>query len=119
MSAWRGCGRDTVEGFAAVDFEFARQGRRRGIGALYVVAFVSTLNQFRPLLGEHGLLPVPELLAWVRSSKRAGRMLHPTLFRYMEYTDRRLVWLCACGIAVGAALVAGIPQLGPPWVPMV
>lgn len=108
-----------MTGFAAVDFEFARQVLQRGIAALFLVAFISTLNQFRPLLGERGLLPAPELLDWVRSSKRAGRRLHPTLFRRLAYTDRRLVALCWAGIAVSAVLVAGIPQLAPPWVPMV
>ena len=108
-----------MDGFAAVDFEFARQVLQRGIAALFVVAFVSSLNQFRPLLGERGLLPAPELLDWARSSARAGRLLRPTLFRYVRYTDRRLVALCAGGIVVAAALVVGIPQLGPPWVPMV
>jgi hypothetical protein len=108
-----------MDGFAAVDFEFARQVLQRGIAALYLVAFLSTLNQFRPLLGEHGLLPAPELLEWARSSPRAGRMLRPTLFRWVGYTDRRLVALCTAGIAVSALLVCGIPQLGPPWVPMV
>lgn len=108
-----------MDGFAAVDFEFARQVLQRGIAALFLVAFVSTLNQFRPLLGEHGLLPAPELLDWARSSKRAARMLRPTLFRWVGYTDRRLVALCVAGIVVAAALVCGIPQLGPPWVPMI
>jgi hypothetical protein len=107
-----------MDGFAAVDFEFARQVLQRGIAALFVVAFVSSLNQFRPLLGERGLLPAPELLDWARSSTRAGRLLRPTLFRYVRYTDRRLVALCAGGIVVAAALLAGIPQLGPPWLPM-
>ncbi|MFE5408406.1 lipase maturation factor family protein [Microbacterium sp. NPDC056569] len=107
-----------MEGFAAVDFEFARQVLQRGVAALFVIAFVSTLNQFRPLLGERGLVPAPELLEWVHTSKRGRRMLRPTLFRYLRYTDRRLVALCWTGIVVAAALVAGIPQLGPPWVPM-
>jgi hypothetical protein len=108
-----------MDGFAAVDFAFARQVLQRGVAALFLVAFVSSLNQFRPLLGERGLLPATELLAWARSSPRAGRMLRPTLFRRVRYTDRRLVALCAGGIVVSASLVCGIPQLGPPWVPMV
>ncbi|WP_261165304.1 lipase maturation factor family protein [Microbacterium sp. Marseille-Q6965] len=108
-----------MDGFAAVDFEFARQVLQRGTAALYLIAFVSSLNQFRPLLGEHGLLPAPELLEWARSSDRAGRMLRPTLFRWIRYTDRRLVALCVAGIVVAALLVAGVPQLGPPWLPMV
>ncbi|MBW9092250.1 lipase maturation factor family protein [Microbacterium jejuense] len=105
-----------MDALAAVDFEFARQVLQRGIAALYVVAFVSTLNQFRPLLGERGLLPAPELLAWAHTRKKW--MLHPTVFRYLRYTDRRLVALCAGGVGVAGALAAGIPQLGPPWVPM-
>jgi hypothetical protein len=46
-------------------------------------------------------------------------MLHPTVFTRIRYTDRRLVVLCAIGIVIALTLVAGIPQLGPPWVPMV
>ncbi|MDR7183353.1 hypothetical protein J2X85_000376 [Microbacterium trichothecenolyticum] len=107
-----------MDASAAVDFEFARQVLQRGVAALFVVAFVSSLNQFRPLLGEHGLLPAPELLEWVRTSKRGHRMLRPTLFRYLRYTDRRLAALCWAGIVIAATLVIGLPQLGPPWVPM-
>ena len=108
-----------MDGFAAVDFEFARQVLQRGIAALFVVAFISTLNQFRPLLGERGLLPAPELLEWARSSKRARGLLRPTLFCVVRYSDRRLVALCVTGIVVAAALVCGIPQLFSPWAPMV
>lgn len=107
-----------MDGFAAVDFFFAREVLQRGVAALYLVAFISTLNQFRPLLGERGLLPAPQLLEWVGSSASRMRMLHPTLFTRIRYTDRRLVGLCWAGIVVSASLVAGIPQWGPSWVPM-
>ena len=107
-----------MDGFAAVDFEFARQALQRGIAALYLIAFVSTLNQFRPLLGEHGLLPATDLLQWAASSPRARRLHGPTVFRWGRYTDRRLVALCTGGIVLSATLVCGIPQLAPPWVPM-
>jgi hypothetical protein len=108
-----------VDGFAAVDFGFAREVLQRGIAALYLVAFLSSLNQFRPLLGERGLLPAPVLLDWVGDKPSRRRMLHPTLFLRIRYTDRRLVILCWCGMAVAALVVAGVPQFGPPWVPMV
>jgi hypothetical protein len=108
-----------MDGFAAVDLGFAREVLQRGIAALFAVAFLSSLNQFRPLLGEHGLLPAPAMLDWVGSSRTRRRMLHPTLFTRIRYTDRRLVVLCAIGIVIALTLVAGIPQLGPPWVPMV
>lgn len=70
-----------VDGFAAVDFGFAREVLQWGIAALYLVAFVSTLNQFRPLLGEHGLLPAPALLDWVAQKPERRKLLHPTLSR--------------------------------------
>ncbi|MGF6824612.1 hypothetical protein M2317_003545 [Microbacterium sp. ZKA21] len=107
-----------MDGFAAVDFAFAREVLQRGIAALYLVAFVSTLNQFRPLLGERGLLPAPRLLEWADSSASRKRMLHPTLFTRIRYSDRRLAALCWAGTVISASVVVGLPQLGPPWVPM-
>ena len=102
---------DWLDWFDAHDYEIARQVVQRGVGALAFVAFLSTLNQFRPLLGEHGLLPVPELL------RLAPRLRGPSVFRW-GYTDRRLVALAVAGMVLAASVVAGLPQLGPPWVPM-
>lgn len=97
--------------FDAHDYEIARQVLQRGVAALAFVAFLSTLNQFRPLLGEHGLLPVPELL------RIAPRLRGPSLFRW-GYTDRRLVAVAVAGLVLAASVVVGLPQLGPPWVPL-
>ena len=108
-----------MDGFAAVDFEFARQAVQRGVAALYVIAFLSSLQQFPALCGERGLLPAPRLLEWAASRPGRRPLLHPTLFTRWRYTDARLRALCAAGIAVGLLLVVGIPQLGPPWVPLV
>jgi hypothetical protein len=107
-----------VDGFAAVDFWFAREVLQRGIAALYLIAFLSTFNQFPALLGERGLLPSPGLLEWARSSERRAKMLRPTLFRWVRYTDRRLRALAIGGMVVAALLIAGVPQLAQPWVPM-
>lgn len=107
---------DSTAWFDAHDYEVARQVLQRGVAALAVVAFVSTLNQFRPLLGERGLLPVPELLR--RASAPGARLRGPSLFRW-GYSDRRLVVVAATGIVLAASLVAGLPQLGPPWLPLV
>ena len=87
-----------MDGFAAVDFGFAREVLQRGIAALYLVAFVSTLSQFRPLLGEHGLLPAPALLDWVAQKRERRRLLrrHPhvsdwsALLRRAEQQAERL-----------------------------
>lgn len=102
---------DWLDWFDAHDYEIARQVLQRGVAGLAFVAFLSTLNQFRPLLGEHGLLPVPELL------RIARRLRGPSLFRW-GYTDRRLVAIAIAGMVLAASVVLGLPQLGPPFVPM-
>lgn len=109
-----------MNGFAAVDFEVARQVLQRGIAVLFLIGFISTLNQFRPLAGEHGLLPAPGFLRRARRIEAASgrKILRPTVFRWIRYTDRRLVILCTTGIVLAALLVTGLPQAGPPWVPM-
>lgn len=92
-------------------FEFARQVLQRGTAAVYLVAFLTTLQQFPALLGERGLLPVPEFLR--RTAGRGG----PTIFR-RHYSDRLLRAISLGGILLSLLLVIGVPQLGPPWVPM-
>lgn len=97
--------------FDAPEYEFARQVLQRGIATIFFVAFLSSLNQFPALLGERGLLPVPEYLDGFR---RLGR---PSLFRW-RYSDRLLRLVCWSGMAIAATLILGLPQLGPPWVPL-
>jgi hypothetical protein len=94
------------------DYEFAREVLQRGTAAIYLIAFLSTAAQFPALLGERGLLPVTHFL---RSSY--GRR-QPTIFRW-RYSDRMLRLIAWGGALVSASLVAGLPQLGPAWVPLV
>ncbi|NJC23746.1 hypothetical protein BJ994_002822 [Arthrobacter pigmenti] len=93
-------------------YEIGRQILQRGVAAIYLIAFVSAINQFPALLGERGLLPAPRFIE--RVGKRAG----PTLFRW-RYSDRLLLTTCWIGAAIAALLIAGLPQAGPPWLPMV
>src|SRR3954466_1577562 len=78
----------------------------RGLGLGSLIAFVVVPEQFRPLLGEDGLLPVPGFLARV-SFRRA-----PSLFHF-RYSDRLLVAVAVTGIVLSLAVVAGIPDLLP------
>ena len=48
------------------DYWIARLVLPRGLGVVYFIAFFVALRQFRPLLGERGLLPVPRFLAATR-----------------------------------------------------
>ena len=98
--------------FDATDALLAREVLQRGVAAVFLVAFVSTVNQFPALLGERGLLAVPAFLRRVRFRQS------PSLFHW-RYSDRLLLIVAWGGTLVAATLVVGLPQLGPPWVPMV
>jgi hypothetical protein len=97
--------------FGTADFGLARLVLQRGVAAIFVIAFVSGALQFPALLGEHGLLPVPRYLA------RVVRLPGPTLFRW-RYSDRLLRAVAWTGAVLGLSVVAGLPQRGPAWVPL-
>jgi Lipase maturation factor len=81
---------------------------QRGVAAIYLIAFVSALQQFRPLLGERGLLPAPRFLARIRF--RAS----PSLF-HAHYSDRFLALLAYSGCALSLVALAGLSEVGPLW----
>lgn len=89
-------------------FEFARLALQRGTALMYFVAFLSALHQFRPLLGENGLLPVPLYLKRI-SFKRA-----PSIFHY-HYSDRFLSAVCWLGLSLSIAALTGWSESGPIW----
>ncbi|MCS5735238.1 lipase maturation factor family protein [Herbiconiux daphne] len=101
-----------VEWFGAGDYELARQVLQRGVAAVYLIAFLSTAAQFPALLGERGLLPV------ARALRPHGGRRPLSVFRW-HYSDRLLRVVAAGGAAISALLVAGLPQFGPPWLPLV
>lgn len=39
---------------------------QRGLAFVYLIAFIAVIHQFKPLLGERGLLPVPQFVKQVR-----------------------------------------------------
>ena len=91
----------------APDYWLTRLLIERALGAIYLVAFVVAANQFRPLLGERGLLPVPRFLARVRF------MQAPSLF-HLGYSDTRLLLVAWSGIALSVAVVVGLLDVAPP-----
>ncbi|HEX2142556.1 MAG TPA: lipase maturation factor family protein [Candidatus Limnocylindria bacterium] len=91
---------------SAPDYSISRLLIGRGLAAIYLIAFLVALRQFRPLLGERGLLPTPRYLA--RTSFRQT----PSLF-HLGYSDRRLAVVAWVGIVVSATLIIGLPQGAP------
>jgi hypothetical protein len=78
---------------------------------MYLIAFFVVLNQFRPLLGERGLLPVPQFL------KRASFRHAPSIF-FWRYSDRMLVAIAWIGMVLSAAALLGVTEGGPFWIPL-
>jgi len=101
-----------MEWFAAPELEQARWLLQRGLALVYLLAFVNIVDQWRGLLGERGLLPVPAFLGRVPFGQS------PSLFHW-RYSDRLALGLAWIGIALAAGALAGIPAAGlPTWASM-
>src|SRR5205085_11386683 len=73
----------------------------RVLGAIYLIAFMVAINQFRPLLGERGSLPVPAFVRLVPYRQA------PSIFQF-HYSDRFFAVLAWLGAVVSAAVVVGV-----------
>lgn len=100
-----------MDALTAPDFWLARLVVHRGLGVIYLIAFVVVINQFRPLLGQRGLLPVPAYLRGV------GWRDAPSLFQ-LHYSDRFLGVVAWAGAGLALSTVAGLPEQGPVWLSM-
>src|SRR2546428_5607166 len=96
----------------APDYWLTRLVIERMLGLIYFVAFLVAANQFRPLLGERGLLPVPLFLSRVRFIEA------PSLF-HVRYSDPVLMVVAWGGIVLSLGVVIGLVDVAPPWVAIV
>src|SRR2546423_1560143 len=91
---------------SAPDYQLARIAIERGLGAIYLIAFIVAATQFPALCGERGLEPATRIL-------RATRFLRtPSLFHF-GYSDTRLRVVAVTGAALAAAILVGLPQQAP------
>ena len=97
-----------MDWFASPEYWMARFLFQRGLALIYLIAFLVALSQFRPLLGERGLLPVRNFLEF--TTFRAS----PSIFHW-RYSDRLLVALCWAGILLSLGALATISDRGPIW----
>src|SRR5580765_4031112 len=89
---------DGLSGYALSRLVF-----ERSLALIYLIAFVCAANQFVPLLGEHGLLPVSRFV------RQVPFQATPSLF-YFAPTDRAFRIAAWIGIAVSVGLLAGVLQ---------
>src|SRR5579875_3013095 len=97
--------------FTAPEYWLGRLVLERGVAAVYLIAFLAAACQFRALLGEHGMLPIPRYLA------RQSFWQAPSLF-HSHYSDRFFSGISWFGAALSAAIVAGLADLVPLWAAM-
>ncbi|WP_435232360.1 lipase maturation factor family protein [Streptomyces althioticus] len=100
-----------MEWFGATEYWTSRLVFQKGLAALYLVAFLTAALQFRALIGERGMLPVPRFVARVPARRS------PSLF-HLHYSDRFFAGCTWAGCAVAAALLAGADALVPLWAAM-
>jgi hypothetical protein len=97
--------------FSAPEYWLSRLVLERGVAAIYLFAFLTAALQFRPLIGENGILPVPRFVAR-RSFWRA-----PSVFQF-RYSDGLFAGAAWFGALASGALVAGVADLAPLWAAM-
>ena len=96
-----------MEWLTAEDYTLARLVFQRALGAVYLVAFLVALNQFRALLGDRGLLPIRTFLK-ERSFRQA-----PSIFHW-HYSDRFFGVVAVVGAVLAATTVLGVTD----WLPL-
>lgn len=100
-----------MEWFSSDGYWLSRLVFQRGLAVLYVVAFVAAARQFRALIGERGMLPVPRFTARV-PFRRA-----PSLFQ-LRYSDRLFAAVAWGGAVLAAAVAVGAADAVPLWAAM-
>src|SRR6266508_1952888 len=95
-----------MTGLEAPDYWLARLVFQRALAAIYVIAFLVTAQQFRPLLGARGLLPVPDFVRAVPFRRS------PSLF-HLRYSDRLLTVVAWTGITLAVVALLGLPDAWP------
>jgi hypothetical protein len=86
----------------------SRAAFQRGLALVYLIAFLAALNQFKPLLGEKGLLPAPAFI------KRGPFHDSPSLF-YLFPKDGAFTAVAWIGIALSCVALLGISERHGLW----
>jgi hypothetical protein len=94
---------DSSQGYWLARFAF-----QRGLALIYLIAFLVALNQFRPLLGERGLLPVPAYVKQVSFSES------PSLFFFAPY-DTAFTAAAWIGILLSCVALSGLSERYTLW----
>ena len=95
-----------MDWFVADHSWLARMLFQRSLAAVYCVAFVVAANQYRALLGVHGLTPAGRFV------QRVSFRRSPSLF-HLHHSDRFFLAVAWFGAALSLATVAGLTDAVP------
>ncbi len=97
-----------MDWFSAEGYWLGRLVFQRALAVVYLLAFLGSVRQFRALIGERGLTPVPRYVARVpfRSA--------PSLFQ-LHYSDRFFAAVAWLGVLWSAGLLLGLADDLPVW----
>src|SRR5215471_20097718 len=87
----------------ATEFWLTRLCFQRGLGGIYLIAFLIAANQFIPLLGERGLQPVRLFV------RRIPFRQAPSLF-YIKCSDRFITATIWFGVALSIFAITGLSE---------
>ena len=79
----------------------AQWALEKSIAGLFFVAFINAVNQFKPLLGQHGLMPVPLF------TKEVPFRASPSLF-FLFPVDRAFTICAWLGVVLSCVILSGI-----------
>jgi hypothetical protein len=95
-----------VTPLAAPGYWLGRLLFTRALAVIYAIAFVAALNQFRALIGEEGLTPIPAFVA-VNRFRRV-----PSVFQ-VRYSDRFFAACAGTGVVLAVLTIAGVTESMP------
>jgi len=98
--------------FTADGYWLSRLIFQRALAGVYLFAFLTAVLQFRALIGERGMLPVPDFL------RRTDWRDAPGVCR-LHYAGRFFACVAWTGSALAVALLAGADSYVPLWAGMV
>ncbi|MGN6753960.1 MAG: lipase maturation factor family protein [Intrasporangium sp.] len=89
--------------FTADGYWIGRLVFQRALAAIYLVAFLVAVNQFRALLGSDGMLPIPDYL------RRVSFRQAPSLFHW-RYSDALFAGIAWTGVVLSVITIAGVTE---------
>ncbi|RVW04199.1 lipase maturation factor family protein [Rhodococcus xishaensis] len=95
-----------MDWFDTSDYWLGRLLFKEGLAVIYLCAFLVAANQFRPLLGDHGMLPIRRFLAGRRWQGS------PSIF-HLHYSDRFFAFIAWTGAGLAALALLGLLDLLP------